>query len=107
MRSAAGPAAPAWVMPGLVVLWRDGRRVAAACGYLLFGLAPLWWTPHAGQTGDYGSHGVITLIANCFLLAGVAFVTYKWRGCWPSAGSLSAGSRLASSAREDLVCGRE
>jgi Glycosyltransferase family 87 len=65
-----------WVMPALVVLWRGGlgSRIAAGCGYLLFGLAPLWWTPHAGQTGDYGSHGVITVIANCFLVAGVAFM---------------------------------
>jgi alpha-1,2-mannosyltransferase len=67
-----------WVMPALVVLWRGGfgSRVAAACGYLLFGLAPMWWTPHAGQAGDYGSHGVITVLANSFLIAGVAFMIY-------------------------------
>jgi hypothetical protein len=67
-----------WVLPALVVLWRGGlaSRVGAVCGYVLFALAPLWWTPHAGHSGDYGSHGAITLIANCFLIAGVAFMAY-------------------------------
>jgi Glycosyltransferase family 87 len=67
-----------WVLPALVVLWRSGfaGRVAAVCGYVLFALGPMWWTPHAGQTGDYGSHGVITLIANSFLIAGVTFIIY-------------------------------
>jgi hypothetical protein len=67
-----------WVMPALVVLWRGGvgSRVAAGCGYLLFGLAPMWWTPHAGQTGDYGFHGVVTVIANCFLIAAVSFMIF-------------------------------
>jgi Glycosyltransferase family 87 len=67
-----------WIMPALVALWRGGigSRVAAGCGYLLFALAPMWWTPHSGQAGDYGSHGVITLIANSFLIAGVAFLIY-------------------------------
>ena len=46
-------------------------------GYLLFALAPMWWTPHSRQTGDYGAHGLITVIANSFLIAGVGFVIYQ------------------------------
>jgi alpha-1,2-mannosyltransferase len=75
-----------WIMPALVVLARGGfgSRVAAACGFLLFTLAPMWWTPHSGQSGDYGWHGLATVVANCFLIAGLAFVAYMavrtWRG---------------------------
>lgn len=73
-----------WVVPALVVLWRGGRRsrIAAACGYLLFVLAPMWWTPHSGGGGDYGSHGLVTLIANCFLVAGLAFLGYMVVCTW-------------------------
>jgi hypothetical protein len=51
-----------WILPALVVLLRGGTRsrIAAGCGYVLFVLAPMWWTPQFGPgTG-----------ANCFLLAG-------------------------------------
>ncbi len=67
-----------WVLPALVVLARDGARgrIAAACGYLLFVLAPMWWTPHGGGQHEYGFHGVGTLVANCFLMAGLAMLGY-------------------------------
>ena len=67
-----------WVMPALVVLLRGGTasRIAAACGYLLFVLAPMWWTPWSADTSEYGWHGLVTLAANCFLIAGVAFLAY-------------------------------
>lgn len=47
-----------WVMPALIMLARGrrGDRVAAACGYLLFVLAPLWCTPHSLGQYDYGFH---------------------------------------------------
>ncbi|MGH3302857.1 MAG: hypothetical protein ACRDOK_14465 [Streptosporangiaceae bacterium] len=122
-------------MPALVVLWRGGfgSRVAAACGYLIFALAPMWWTPHSGQAGDYGARGVITPIANSFLIAGVAFIIYltvrtywsrsseprfePWaasrdpRDLGQTAGDSPvrcrrAAGRLTSGEREDLVCGR-
>jgi alpha-1,2-mannosyltransferase len=66
------------VLPALVVLAREGARgrIAAACGYLLFVLAPMWWTPHGGGQDEYGFHGVGTLVANCFLLAGLAMLGY-------------------------------
>jgi hypothetical protein len=80
-----------WVLPALVVLLRGGRvsRAAAACAYALFALAPMWFTPRSGQPAEYGFHWLVTLAANCFLLAGLAFVGYmavqaarRWR--WPA-----------------------
>jgi len=74
-----------WIMPALIVLLRGGTasRVAAASGYLLFVLAPMWWTPHAGGNSEYGFHGLTTLTANCFMLAGIGFLAamacYAWR----------------------------
>jgi hypothetical protein len=67
-----------WIIPALVVLLRGGRasRIAAVCAYILFGLAPFWWTPHRHETGEYGFHGLLTVVANCYLIAGVAFLVY-------------------------------
>jgi len=111
-----------WIMPALVVFVRGGfrSRVAAACGYLLFVLAPMWWTPHFGVAGDYGWHGVQTLVANCFLIGGLAFIIYMAVLTWRlrSADSQltdqvrrgdmvrSAGAQIAPAERMDLVCGR-
>ena len=73
-----------WIMPALVVLARGGNwcRVAAASGFVIFALAPMWWTPHSGRSGDYGTHGVLTLAANCFLIAGLAFLIYMAVQAW-------------------------
>jgi hypothetical protein len=71
-----------WVMPALIVLVRGDKRhkIAAACGFLLFAFAPLWWTPHSLTWPDYGFHGLLTLVANCYLAAGVVFLAYMaWR----------------------------
>ncbi|WP_051468389.1 glycosyltransferase 87 family protein [Actinomadura oligospora] len=65
-----------WVLPALVLLVRDGRRVAAACAYVLFVLSPLWWTPHDGTDREWGFHWLTTAVANCYLLSGVAFLVY-------------------------------
>jgi alpha-1,2-mannosyltransferase len=69
-----------WIMPALVVLARGGTgsRIAAAAASALFVLAPMWFTPHpAGQgPAQYGFHGLVTLTANCFLIAGLAFLAY-------------------------------
>jgi hypothetical protein len=97
-----------WIMPALVVLWRGGGfgcRIAAGCGYLLFALAPMWWTPHSGRAGDYGAHGVTTLIANSFLIAGVAFIIYlTLRTYW----SRSSDPRFepSSASRGPRECGQ-
>ncbi|MGI5164203.1 glycosyltransferase 87 family protein [Spirillospora sp. CA-253888] len=65
-----------WVMPVLVLLVRDGRQVVAAGTYALFVLAPMWWTPHDGGPREYGFHGLTTLVANCYLVAGLTFLAY-------------------------------
>ena len=65
-----------WILPALVLLVRSGHRIAAAAGYLLFALAPFWFTPHSAGPNEYGFHWLLTLIANCFLIAGLAFLAY-------------------------------
>ena len=65
-----------WILPALVLLVRAGHRVAAAAGYLLFAVAPFWYTPHSGGPNEYGFHWLLTLAANCFLVAGLVFWGY-------------------------------
>jgi hypothetical protein len=65
-----------WILPALVLLVRSGHRIAAAGGYLLFAVAPFWFTPHAAGPREYGFHWLLTLVANCFLIAGLAFLAY-------------------------------
>jgi len=69
-----------WILPALIVALRGGpgARIGAAAGYALFVLAPMWWTPHpgAGGTGQFGVHGLLTPIANCFMIAGLVFLGY-------------------------------
>ena len=69
-----------WILPALVVLVRGGvrTRIAAAGAYLLFVLAPMWWTPHPARPGtaEVGFHGLTTIVANCFLIAGLSFLAY-------------------------------
>ena len=65
-----------WVLPALVLLIRAGHRIAAGAGYLLFAVAPFWFTPHAAGPREYGFHWLMTLVANCFLIAGLAFLGY-------------------------------
>jgi hypothetical protein len=84
-----------WILPVLVLLVRAGHRIAAAAGYLLFALAPFWFTPHSAGPNEYGFHWLLTLVANCYLIAGLAFLAYM-AGCLPrlhrSSHGLSAGS---------------
>jgi len=68
-----------WILPALVVLVRSGHRVAAGFGYLLFALAPFWYTPHSAGPREYGFHWLLTLVANCYLIAGLAFLAYMSR----------------------------
>ena len=88
-----------WVLPALVVLLRGSRasQLAAAAAYLLFVLAPMWWTPHLGTWSQTGFHGLTTLAANCFLIAGLAFVVHQAVRTWrlpPSPGSSTAPVEL-------------
>lgn len=67
-----------WCVPALMVLYKAGAT-ARACGagaFLLFALAPMWWTPHHGGPHEYGLHGMTSLVANSFLVAGIAFVAF-------------------------------
>jgi alpha-1,2-mannosyltransferase len=87
-----------WVLPTLVVLVRYGARGAAGCVYVIFVLAPLWWTPHSGAAGDYGAHGLVTVVGNCFLFAGMGVMAYICLRTWrPSHGSLRLRPRSADS----------
>ena len=78
-----------WILPALVWLVRRDYRIAAAAGYLLFALAPFWYTPHAAGPREYGFHWFLTLVANCFLIAGLVFLAYlAWHAyrTWRPAG---------------------
>jgi Glycosyltransferase family 87 len=65
-----------WILPALIVLVRTGHRVAAGLGYLLFAVTPFWYTPHSGGPREYGFHWLLTLVANCYLIAGLAFLVF-------------------------------
>jgi hypothetical protein len=74
----------AWILPALIILVQGGKRsrIAAICAYLLFVIAPMWLTPWRAHGGpaEYGFHWFVTLVANCYLLAGLAFLGYEgWR----------------------------
>jgi alpha-1,2-mannosyltransferase len=85
-----------WIMPALVVLLRGGTgsRIAAACAYLLFVLAPMWWTPWTWTTSETGFHGLVTLTANCFLIAGLTFLGYMAVRAWRPESRRSARRNL-------------
>ena len=94
-----------WILPALVVLIRSGHRIAAAAGYLLFALAPFWFTPHAAGPREYGFHWLLTLVANCFLIAGLAFGAHmalaelrRWRGAGRAAGLGAPGEDVPRAA---------
>jgi Glycosyltransferase family 87 len=80
-----------WILPALVLLVRYGHRITAAIGYLLFALAPFWYTPHSGGPREYGFHWLLTLVANCFLLAGLAFGVYMAWHAYRSPGLAQPG----------------
>jgi alpha-1,2-mannosyltransferase len=80
-----------WIVPALVLLVRDGHRIAAAAGYLLFLVAPFWYTPHSGGPREYGFHWLLTLVANCYLIAGLAFLGYMVRRAYLASREPAAG----------------
>jgi uncharacterized membrane protein len=92
-----------WVyaLPILVVLARGSRReqIAAGGGYALFVLAPVWWTPHSLTRPDYGFHWLLTLVANCYVVFGFAFLGYM---AWRAYGMLSTGTDLDHYRGEDV-----
>ena len=71
-----------WILPALIILLQGGKRsrIAAGCAYLPFAFAPMWFTPRHGGPAEYGFHWLVTLVANCYLAAGLAFLAYEgWR----------------------------
>jgi alpha-1,2-mannosyltransferase len=77
-----------WILPALVLLARSGRRIAAVAGYALFALAPVWFPPRSAVLNDEGFHWLLTLAANCFLIAGLAFLAYM---TWSAHGLIQPG----------------
>ena len=71
-----------WILPALVLLVRAGKRIAAVIGYLVFAVAPFWFTPHTGRPDEYGFHWLVTLVANCYLIAGLVFLAYMTWDAW-------------------------
>jgi alpha-1,2-mannosyltransferase len=97
-----------WAVPALIVLARGRRadRVAAVCCYLLFAVAPLWWTPHSLLDYDYGFHWLLTLVANCYVLLGIVFLgVMAWRARTGVASP--AGAARAAGAGEHAAGGSE
>jgi hypothetical protein len=79
-----------WIVPALVLLVRDGHRVAAGLGFLLFAVAPFWYTPHSGGPREYGWHWLVTGAANCYLLAGLLFLAWAAWAAWGASGAFAA-----------------
>jgi alpha-1,2-mannosyltransferase len=95
-----------WSMPALIVLLRGrtASRAIAASGYLLFVLAPMWWTPHPGDNCEYGFHWLTTLTANCFMLAGIGFLAYMACYAWRTRRRLRGGTWAVSAWRPGSAC---
>jgi hypothetical protein len=70
-----------WILPALAVLVRGSKRtrIAAVFTYLLFAIAPMWFTPRHGGPSESGFHGLVTLVANCYVIAGGLFLAYMCR----------------------------
>jgi hypothetical protein len=83
-----------WILPALVILVLGGSRsrVAAACAYVLFVAAPMWFTPRDGGPGEYGFHWLLTLVANCYLIAGLAFLAYMAHRAYLMRGAAGAAA---------------
>jgi len=83
-----------WILPALVVLLRGGRRskIAAAVAYVLFAVAPMWFTPHHGGPGEFGFHWLLTAAANSFLIAGLVFLCYMgWQARLAARSGIAGG----------------
>jgi hypothetical protein len=86
-----------WILPALVILVLGGKRsrIAALCAYVLFVVAPMWFTPRDGGPGEYGFHWLLTLVANCYLIAGLAFLPYMARRAYLMGRMSASGSASA------------
>jgi alpha-1,2-mannosyltransferase len=76
-----------WIGPALLAwhLHHPASRPARAITlttWLLFAIAPMWFTPWTGDSGQYGFHYLTTIAANSFLLAGLAYLTWTTWTTW-------------------------
>jgi hypothetical protein len=74
-----------WALPALLTLWlhaTPAARTATAAAWTLFVTAPMWFTPWAGDSAQYGFHWATTLLANSFLIAGLTYLTYMTIRTW-------------------------
>ncbi len=91
-----------WILPALVLLVRAGKRGAAVTGYLVFAVAPFWFTPRSGRPDEYGFHWLVTLVANCYLIAGLTFLCFM---AWQAIGPAGGASRTCALAAQAQVSG--
>jgi Glycosyltransferase family 87 len=75
-----------WALPALLLLTTRAHTPAAravtAAAALLFITAPMWYTPWAGDSAQYGFHWADTLTANSFLIAGLTYLTWTTIHTW-------------------------
>ncbi len=75
-----------WALPALLTLLlratTPAARITTAAAYALFIAAPLWFTPWANDSGQFGFHYATTLAANSFLIAGLAYLTWMTIHAW-------------------------
>jgi Glycosyltransferase family 87 len=75
-----------WALPALLTLTlraaTPAARITTTAACLLFITAPMWFTPWAHDSGQYGFHYATTLAANSFLIAGLAYLTWMTIQAW-------------------------
>jgi hypothetical protein len=75
-----------WALPALLILLTrtttTAARITTAAVYALYVIAPMWFTPWANDSAQLGFHGADTLIANCYLITGLAYLTWMTVGTW-------------------------
>ncbi len=75
-----------WALPALLTLLlraaTPAARITTAAAYALFITAPMWFTPWAGDSAQLGFHWALTLAANSFLIAGLAYLTWMTIHAW-------------------------
>jgi alpha-1,2-mannosyltransferase len=93
-----------WALPALLTLLTraatPAARLTTAAAYALFITAPMWFTPWANDSAQLGFHWALTLAANSFLLAGLAYLTWMTIHAWrPQEGLQARRKSVAGSGR--------
>ncbi|MFG2089201.1 MULTISPECIES: glycosyltransferase 87 family protein [unclassified Spirillospora] len=85
-----------WIIPALAVLVRNGNRTIAVCGYILFALSPMWWTPFNADPLRFSPHLLLVPVANCYLLTGLFFLAHMALRLRRDASTTTTASRPAA-----------